>query len=354
MQRIGSNPQESVLVTVICLAHNHEAFVRDAIEGFLMQKTSFSYEIIIHDDCSSDSTPDIIREYESRYPGLVRGIYQDHNRYDESALAWKDFLLSKARGKYIAISDADDFWTDPLKLEKQMAILQSDNTLMACVTACAVVDKDKNPVQDEMRIVPDNKQGRYSLRDFLYGHHNWPVTTVVFSLLNIDAVFDRYCKMDNPILADWNMWVALLCEGDAYFLNEVTACYRLNPTSQTHTNVDVRRMGQAKLNFWLIPIVADLLPEGYDDVRFWLLNDNASWWWHLANAHKHSHHYLRMSLCLSAYVWRSLRYRILRCLWRILTKTGTIDQARGQEHCGGSRRSCGRSLRRRGRTCCRR
>jgi len=306
-------PDPSILVSVICLAHNHEAYIRDAIEGFLMQKTSFRYEIIIHDDCSSDSTARIIREYESRYPGLVRGIYQDHNRFDDSVLAWRDFLLSKARGKYIAISDGDDYWTDPLKLEKQMAVLSSDDTLMACITSCAVVDKDKKLVQDVMSVVPDNKEGRYTLRDFLSGHHNWPVTTVVFNLRNFDAVFERYTKMENSILGDWTMWVALLCEGDAYFLNDVTACYRLNPTSQTHTNVDVRRMGQAKMNFWLIPIVADILPEGYDDVRFRLLNDNASWWWNLANAHKHCHHYFRMSLCLAAYVWRSLRYFVLRC-----------------------------------------
>lgn len=293
------------LVTIICLAHNQKDYISDAIDGFLMQKTSFPVEIIIHDDCSTDGTADILRSYEAKHSNKLHCIYQTHNHYAESIQTWDDFLFSKAKGKYIAVSDGDDYWTDPYKLQKQVDILEADPTLMACVTGCSVVDKDKNMVQEQMSVVPGNKSGRYSIREFLLESHGWPVTTVVYRNTNREAVLQRNIKMENDMFGDWTMWVALLCDGDYYFLNEITAAYRINPTSQTHTDVDKRRMGQAKLNFRLMPIVADLLPEGYEDVKYNLLHNTAWMWWSLANAYKHEHKYFRMSYCLIRYVIKS-------------------------------------------------
>ncbi len=297
-----NNPRP--LVTILCLAHNHLAYIRDAMDGFLMQQTTFPIEIIMHDDCSTDGTADVIREYEARHSDCLHGIYQHRNRYAESISEWNDFLFSKVKGKYIAFSDGDDFWTDPLKLQKQIEILESDDTLVACITGCAIVNQTGQPTHECMQVVPDNRPGRYSIREFIYQRHNWPVTTVVFRNRNMEAVFSRAKRMENPWLGDWTMWVALLCDGDSYFLDDVTAAYRINPTSQTHTNVDERRMGQARLNFRLTPIVADLMPEGYEDVRQYLLTHHADNWWKLANAYKHQHQYVHTALCLLRWAWR--------------------------------------------------
>lgn len=296
--------ENTPLVTVICHAHNHAAYIADAMDGFLMQQTDFPVLILMHDDCSTDGTADIIRSYEARYPDRIRGMYQDHNRYQESISVWYDFLYSKIESPYIAVCDGDDYWTDPLKLQKQIAILEADPSLMACCTGCAVVAEDKSPVREAMQVLPENREGRYSIREFIREGHNWPVATVVWRNQHAEAVFARAIRMENPWLGDWTMWVALLCEGDSYFLPDITAAYRLNPTSQTHTDVDCRRMGQARLNFYLMPIVADLLPEGYDDVRHYLLHHTAWMWWQLANAHKHLHHYVQMTGCLIRWACR--------------------------------------------------
>jgi len=102
------------LVSICCLTYNHAPYIRDAIEGFLMQKTNFPVEILIHDDASTDGTADIIREYETRYPDIIKPIYQTENQYSKGVKISWEYQFSRARGKYIALCEGDDYWTDKL------------------------------------------------------------------------------------------------------------------------------------------------------------------------------------------------------------------------------------------------
>ena len=86
------------LVSISCITYNHENFIRDAIEGFLMQKTTFPVEILIHDDASTDKTAEIVREYEKKYPQLIKPIYQTENQYSKKVVHTK-----RGRGKYYAL-----------------------------------------------------------------------------------------------------------------------------------------------------------------------------------------------------------------------------------------------------------
>ena len=123
MQNVNINKNTKPLVSIDCLTYNHELYIRDALEGFLMQKTDFTFEVLIHDDASTDQTANIIRKYEKKYPAIIKPIYQKENQYSKEVNITKDFQLSRAKGKYIAICEGDDYWTDPYKLQKQVDFL---------------------------------------------------------------------------------------------------------------------------------------------------------------------------------------------------------------------------------------
>ena len=122
------------LVSIDCITYNHEGFISDALEGFLMQKTDFKFEIIIHDDASTDQTANIIRKYEKKYPEIIQPIYQKENQYSQGVEISMQFQFPRARGKYIAICEGDDYWTDPYKLQKQVDFLEAhpDYGLIHC------------------------------------------------------------------------------------------------------------------------------------------------------------------------------------------------------------------------------
>jgi len=106
------------IVSICCITYNHEKYIRDAIEGFLMQKTLFPIEILIHGDASTDKTADIIKEYEVKYPDIIKPIYQTENQFSKGVSISATYQFPRARGKYIAICEGDDYWTDPHKLQK--------------------------------------------------------------------------------------------------------------------------------------------------------------------------------------------------------------------------------------------
>lgn len=124
------------LVSICCITYNHEVFIRDAIEGFLIQNTSFPFEIIIHDDASTDNTANIIEEYANKYPDLFVTILQSENQWSKGGGSiYARFVYPRARGKYIALCEGDDYWTDPLKLQKQVEFLEENTDCSLCFHA---------------------------------------------------------------------------------------------------------------------------------------------------------------------------------------------------------------------------
>lgn len=136
---------ERPMVTVACLAYNQEKFIRQALDGFVMQKTSFPFEVIVHDDASTDGTAEIIREYETMYPHLFRPIYQTENQFSKNHCYPVEAVYLKARGKYIADCDGDDYWTDPDKLQKQVDFMEASPEYSICYHAYLLKDKDEEP-----------------------------------------------------------------------------------------------------------------------------------------------------------------------------------------------------------------
>lgn len=121
------------IVSICCITYNHAPFIRKCIDGFLMQKTSFSFEILIHDDCSTDGTDLIIKEYAEKYPNLIFPLYEEFNQYSLGGSGKMDmYNYRRSRAKYIATCEGDDYWTDPYKLQKQYDFMESHPDYSVC------------------------------------------------------------------------------------------------------------------------------------------------------------------------------------------------------------------------------
>ncbi len=116
--------EEPCLVSVVCITYNQEGYIRDAVEGFLMQETNFPFEIIIHDDASTDNTPEIIKEYHSRYPDIIKPIFQKENQYSKGEFKPSVYAAGYSSGEYIALCEGDDYWISSQKLQIQIEAMQ--------------------------------------------------------------------------------------------------------------------------------------------------------------------------------------------------------------------------------------
>lgn len=120
------------LVSVLCLAYNHEKYIRDALEGFVSQKTNFPFEVFVHDDASTDNTAEIIREYAEKYPEIIKPIYQTENQHSKNVRIGKTIVFPMMKGKYIAICEGDDYWCNKNKLQKQVDWLETHPDYSFC------------------------------------------------------------------------------------------------------------------------------------------------------------------------------------------------------------------------------
>lgn len=121
-------------VSVICAVYNHRDYLERLIKGFINQKTSFCFEVIIHDDCSTDGSQLIINRYSEQYPDIIHPIIQAENQYSKGINILKTYLLPKVKGKYIAICEGDDCWIDEEKLQKQFDYMEANSNCTFCFT----------------------------------------------------------------------------------------------------------------------------------------------------------------------------------------------------------------------------
>ena len=209
------------LVSISCLTYNHEKYIRNTIEGFLMQKTNFDFEILIHDDASSDGTTEIIKEFEKKYPDKIKPIYQKENQWSKGVKISLTHLWPKAQGKYIAICEGDDQWTDPYKLQKQVDFLEQHPEYMLCGTDVTRVATATGQVQPRL----NKKFGDITLDDILY-RNQMTTCTVLFKKIDFDTqLLPNYYKFT---IGDLPLWCSLLRYGKGYNMKDVMAQYNIH------------------------------------------------------------------------------------------------------------------------------
>lgn len=231
---------ENIMVSILCTAYNHEKYIRQCLDGFVMQKTNFKFEVIIHDDASTDNTANIIREYEEKYPEIIKPIYQKENQYSKKAGITKNFTLPKARGKYIAICEGDDFWTDKYKLQKQVDTLENNPNCKCCV--CTV--RDANEDGSMMNTTHPSEvfdSGILHTEDFLkLACKEYAFQTSSFMFKGDD--YKEYIY--NPpkfrtvsSVGDWPqlLYFSIIC--DIYYINDEMSCYRRNAVGSYTTSM---------------------------------------------------------------------------------------------------------------------
>ena len=138
-------------VTIVCITYNQEKFIKQALDSFVMQKTNFDFQVIISDDCSTDSTPNIIKEYEQKYPNIIKAFYQKENL---GSFKNYKFALSQAKSKYLIVNEGDDYFIDINKLQKQVDFLEGHPDYSICFHPVKVIYEDK---PNKTNIYPSKK-----------------------------------------------------------------------------------------------------------------------------------------------------------------------------------------------------
>jgi glycosyltransferase involved in cell wall biosynthesis len=203
------------LVSVSCITYNHEKFIREAIEGFLMQKTTFPIEILIHDDASTDGTADIIKEYERKYSDLIFPIYQAENQYSKEVKVAFTYQFPRARGKYIALCEGDDYWTNPLKLQRQTHFLETNLDYIA-VAENGIV---KNSTRNQIYPFSEEPERDLTIAEMVE-KRRFPTASVVFRK---DAITNFREEAKQAI--DTILWCYLASKGKFRYLTNISSVY---------------------------------------------------------------------------------------------------------------------------------
>lgn len=225
--------KEVPLVSIWCFTYNHEKYIRDALNGFLNQKTTFPYEIVIHDDASTDNTQLILKEYEEKYPQLIRVVYRKENIYSQGI--WYDVMSQLEqeilKGKYIAYCEGDDYWIDENKLQIQVDYLEQN-------TDCFMVShnaRQLNYITNESRLVN---------LDYLTGDVPWEqiimqsdIILPTASLVARREILYRDKIFHTSDVGDWALKLFSATKGRIYYFENVMSVYRYMHSGSWSKNI---------------------------------------------------------------------------------------------------------------------
>lgn len=237
---MAENPKP--LVSISCITYNHAPYIRECLEGFLMQKTNFPFEILIHDDASTDGTADIIREYQAKYPDIIKPILREKNLYSQGVRMMNRFNYERAKGKYIALCEGDDFWTDPHKLQIQFDFMEKNLDYTVCGCDSSILN-EINRTYWRRRTSSWNSVEKYENTPicFLLKH---PLNTVTFFIRRSAYEIKRelICRDTTGMpCGDFQLLFHLSHAGKIGFINRDMATYRVARGSAMQYGLNEKR-----------------------------------------------------------------------------------------------------------------
>lgn len=211
-------------VSVVCATYNHVDFIEDAIKGFVAQRTNFPFEIIIHDDASTDGTQDVIKKYAEKYPDIIRPVYQEENQYSKNNKPI-DIVLKLTKAKYVAMCDGDDYWTDSRKLQIQFDYMERN-------PGCVVTHHNAF-VFDETGLVKESKLPKNCIKSYSSDELLKNNCFVLIGTMMFRKVFEVFPEEKNHVGNGDNFLISMLGSyGFSKYLDSIgNSAYRLHPDS---------------------------------------------------------------------------------------------------------------------------
>lgn len=210
--------QDNIKVSVLCLVYNHAKVLRKCLNGFVSQKVNFKFEVLIHDDASTDESPQIIKEYEQKYPDIIKPIYQKENQYQKGINISDTYQFPRAKGKYYAMCEGDDIWTDENKLQKQFDFMEKNQTVTMCVHKVCQINMENG----NKKILPQKPRTSRMLTSnevIINGGGYYPTCSMFFK-----GGMKRLSDFDNiKTTGDFRLLMSAVIEGKVYFMADVMA-----------------------------------------------------------------------------------------------------------------------------------
>lgn len=217
------NEEKTVMVSVMMPVYNHEKYIAKAIDGVLMQKTNFRFELIIGEDYSTDHSRSIICRYQKQYPDIIKVIYQPKNQGMRDNIK---MIFEKANGRYWAFCEGDDYWTDCNKLQKQVDFLETHPNFSAVYHNVLCVDEKERPCKRKsINKYPEKPEQSFTFEDVkrikLVGQSASLLFRNLYKVIAPNLYENCVCNGDQKICA------VMACIGDIYYMKDFMACHRV-------------------------------------------------------------------------------------------------------------------------------
>lgn len=214
-------------LSIYVATYNHEKYIKKALDSIFAQKTKHTFEVLVGEDCSTDQTRKVLKQYEidnKKYidNGQLKIYYRDHNMYEQNPDNADD-LKKRCKGKYIIALEGDDFWTDCTKIEKQMSFLDNHSEYIAVSHNCKIVDENDNYVNEQY---PECKQNEYTIAHYMSNILPGQLTTLMYRNIYFDPNINCSLLKKGLSPGDKLIVLVLLCYGKIYCMQECMSAYR--------------------------------------------------------------------------------------------------------------------------------
>lgn len=231
--------KESVQVSVWCITYNHKRYIRRALDSMVAQKTRFAYEVIVHDDASTDGTAEIVAEYAQKYPEKIIPVLEKENQVSQGKNITMDCFPKMARGKYFALCEGDDYWIDDFKLQKQYDYMEKHPNCTFCVHNAIVVNTQGKFLRD---YITSQKSCKISCRKVVRGGGGFCVTNSIFAPTRLLKNAPEYI---NESCMDYILQTYLASQGKSYCFQDKMSAYRIGDAGSW-----TERMKQNAGEYW--------------------------------------------------------------------------------------------------------